>query len=273
MDSDDVVKPDATAKPENKAPEVAETLEAALGYLRESFRPIPIPLGRKGPKSKGWQKLRLDEAGLRQAFGQEPRNIGLLLGEPSGGLVDVDLDCPEAIRLAPEFLPPTARRSGRAGKPESHWWYVCQGATSKKFQDPGGGMLVELRSTGGQTVVPPSVHPEGERYVWHEEGPPAAADAEALENAVRHLAAASLLAGNWPGQGSRHKAALAVAGLLLRGGLDLELVKKLVGAAARAAGDEEVEDRMRAVETTAERVRAGETATDRRHLFLRLSGD
>ena len=52
-------------------------------------------------------------------------NIGVLLGEPSGWLIDVDLDCDEAVALAPKFLPPTGATSGRPGKPASHWWYVC----------------------------------------------------------------------------------------------------------------------------------------------------
>lgn len=47
----------------------------------------------------------------------------------------------------------------------SHRWYISVGATTQKHTDPiSGSMIVELRSTGTQTVVGPSVHPSGETY-------------------------------------------------------------------------------------------------------------
>jgi hypothetical protein len=48
-------------------------------------------------------------------------------------------------------------------------------------------MVVELRSTGAQTIVGPSVHPSGERYDMLE-GIPATVDAEELEACVQRLA-------------------------------------------------------------------------------------
>jgi len=76
----------------------------------------------KKPIGEGWQDQRLELADLpREFFGD--RNIGLLLGGPSGGLADVDLDCNEALALAPAFLPTTAAIFGRRSKPHSHWLY------------------------------------------------------------------------------------------------------------------------------------------------------
>jgi len=40
-------------------------------------------------------------------FNGEAANIGVLLGEPSGNLVDVDLDTTEARAVVPSYLPPT----------------------------------------------------------------------------------------------------------------------------------------------------------------------
>jgi hypothetical protein len=45
------------------------------------------------------------------------------LGPKSGGLCDVDLDCTEAVVLAPAFLPPTHAVFGRKSKPRSHYLY------------------------------------------------------------------------------------------------------------------------------------------------------
>ncbi|MCC6285652.1 MAG: bifunctional DNA primase/polymerase, partial [Phycisphaerales bacterium] len=164
-------------------------LNAARWYLARGYAPIPVPAGSKVPVLKGWTDLRLAEADLPQHF-NGTGNIGVLLGEPSGWLVDVDLDCEEAVALAPAFLPPTGAKSGRPGKPSSHWWYICQGAKTRKHQDPASKkMIVELRSTGAQTVVGPSMHPSGEPYDPLE-GEPAVVDAEALGAAVAALAEA-----------------------------------------------------------------------------------
>ena len=93
-------------------------------------------------------------------------NVGIILGEPSGWLVDVDLDCDEAIELADQYLPPTPAITGRPSAPRSHRWYIAAGATTEKAHRSAydGSMIVELRSTGAQTVVGPSVHPDGETY-------------------------------------------------------------------------------------------------------------
>jgi len=178
-----------------------KTLDYAINYRGLDIYSLPIPHGEKGPKTKGWNKLRLDEPELRREFGHSPRNIGLLLGDPSGGLTDLDMDCREAVALAPEFLPRTQRKSGRQGKPYSHYWYRCQGIRSKKFEDTEGHVLVEIRSTGGQTLAPPSVHPSGESCVWHDEGEFGNVGPEALLEWTAQLAATALLARHWPAPG------------------------------------------------------------------------
>jgi hypothetical protein len=164
-------------------------LDAARWYLARGYAPIPVPAGTKVPVLKGWTDLRLAEADLPQHF-NGMGNVGVLLGEPSRWLVDVDLDCEEAVALAPAFLPPTGAKSGRPGKRSSHWWYVCEGAKTRKHQDPATKkMIVELRSTGAQTVVGPSMHPCGEPYDPLE-GEPAVVDVETLSAAVAALAEA-----------------------------------------------------------------------------------
>ena len=131
--------------------------KAAKTYINRGFAPIPLPSGSKNPKRDGWQHERHTIEDIPKVW-NNGQGVGLLLGEPSGGLVDVDLDCPEAVKLGGRFLPPT-RTSGREGIPDSHWWYFSPESKTRKFFDIGGKMLVELRSTGCQTVVEPSMHP------------------------------------------------------------------------------------------------------------------
>ncbi len=193
-------------------------LRAAERYVGQGFAVVPVPHGKKGPNLEGWEGLRLTPDELPEYFNGKPQNIGLVLGRPSGGLVDVDLDVPEAAMIAGRFLPPTLM-SGRESNPHSHWWYVAPSAETARYKDVDGRVLVELRSTGCQTIVEPSVHPSGERVEWHRSGLDLAeVEAEELVRRVKELATAALLARHVPPAGGRHDFALPVAGFLLRSG-------------------------------------------------------
>src|SRR5207248_5806502 len=62
-------------------------------YLARGWRVLPVPHKAKGPNKEGWQELRITVEELDDHFpADHPLNVGLLLGEPSRGLVDVDLD-------------------------------------------------------------------------------------------------------------------------------------------------------------------------------------
>jgi len=142
---------------------------------------------------RGWQKRRISAANVGQYFNGMRKNIGILLGEPSDGLTDVDLDCSEALGLADRFLPSTSSIFGRAAKPPSHRLYIVSAATSLRFADPGGGMLLELRSTGAMTIFPGSVYPSGEAIEWESDGEPARAREPELVAACAELATACLV--------------------------------------------------------------------------------
>src|SRR6516162_2025413 len=83
-------------------------LNAALDYSARGLPIIPIPLAGndknagKRPHLMGWTRLRLTTAALvHQYFPPNAYlNVGLILGQAAGGVVDADLDCPEAIALA-----------------------------------------------------------------------------------------------------------------------------------------------------------------------------
>src|SRR5262245_22129481 len=148
--------------------------ERAADYVQRGWRPIPVPLKQKGPTLAGWQRLELDATRLDEHFNGRALNIGVLLGAPSGGLVDVDLDAPEAVALAARFLPATHSHFGRASKRRSHWLYITDPLVRpEKFADPTGDAapcLVELRGDRQQTVFPGSIHPSGEPIEWDENG-------------------------------------------------------------------------------------------------------
>ena len=174
------------------------TLDAAFAYTRRGWRVIPIPTRSKNPNRPGWQTERWDESDLPDLF-SNGQNIGVLMGEPSGGLVDVDLDRPEVRQLAPKYLPETGAIFGRKSSPASHWLYACNTDTKQHSLPTGwdggedGETVIEIRSTGGQTVFPGSTHVEGEPITWASEGEPAQVDGTALQEAVQGLHAAAIL--------------------------------------------------------------------------------
>lgn len=174
--------------------------EAAERYAARGWVPIPIPRGEKAPAFYRWQRVTRDRA--LERFVDAESNVGILLGAPSAGLVDIDLDCAEAVELAPLFLPATAT-FGRASKPRSHWIYVAVGSATEKFVYDTGKLdekgrairatLLELRSDGAQTIFPPSVHPSGEVIAFDGPAEPAVVEAGELVERVRPFGAACLL--------------------------------------------------------------------------------
>lgn len=281
---------------------------SALEYLSRGWCPIPIPrvchscghlhhgqicrskdcactikydrkYGKptKGPSYPEWNKLRLHEEDIGQVI-DETDGISLLVGEPSGGLVDVDLDSPEAIAVAPYLLPQTGLLSGRRKNPNSHWWYQLSDpklAKTEKFairQKSGGKttgsvMFLEIRGTGSCTTVFPSLHPDDDQYEWMSYGDPATVDRRSLSIAATKVAIAAVLARYWPGHGVRHEASLPIAGFFARANWPEDEAAEVIYVAAVAAGDTEAQDRRLAVRDTYRRVSNGQAATGRKTLL------
>ncbi len=255
--------------------------KAAELYLLNRWVPVPLHRGTKKPTLDGYQNLRPVPEDLDGLFPPgRPINVGLLLGAPSDGLIDCDLDCMEAVRAAPLLMPRTDLVSGRASKPRSHYWYQVAdppGRAAEKFKDPDKdfyrrhangddalekeGLLLELRSTGGQTAVAPSLHEEGEAVVWHSFANPARVALDELRVALGQLAAASLLARHWPARGCRHDLALALAGGLLRKGWDVQKAARFLNAVYVAGESGDVETKLRAIQDTDAKLKAGAEVT------------
>ena len=245
---------------------------AAAALSRRGVAVVPVSAGEKNPGREGWEALRITEEEIPR-YWTNGQNVGLLCGEPSGDRIDVDLDADEAVKIVGRFLPPTLT-SGRESRPHSHWWYVCQGVRSKDWKDTDNSKLVELRSTGRQTLVSPSTHPDGDEYLWHTDAGLQMAEIGAAELArrLRELATAVLIARHLPplrtaaGGGGRHDYALALAGFLLRPGrLGEALALKVLKAAWDARGwpnEKEKRDAHRDLEgivgDTVENLAAGE---------------
>ena len=268
----------------------ASAVNAAVDAYLNGFTPLPVLGAAKRPSISTWQRVRWPEPPtpqgaeeVRQRFEEYAdggaTNLGVSLGEPSGDLIDVDIDHPAATRLRHYFLPRTAARHGRATNPDSHYWYIATEGTlpgTRRFKIPDADdparttVSVELRTTGAQTVVPPSIHPDtGEQYEWvgepwgGDEGP-ALIDGKVLTVQVALLALGAALIDRWPRQGGRHDAYVALAGGLLRYGDGVHPfwernAEVLIRALAQATHDEDGPDTRvnESIGTTLRKLREG----------------
>jgi P4 family phage/plasmid primase-like protien len=240
----------ADSNPDEK-PELSSPHDFVLEYIRRGWNPVPIPFMTKGPKGKDWGKRRIDMTNVNSFFpvGQQ-WNVGVQLGPTSGNLIDVDLDCPEALALADWFFPQTQAVFGRQATPTSHRLYISPelvataGKAALQFEDPDAGsdkgMLIELRCGGGgkaaQTVFPGSVHPSSQPVAWARFDEAATVPGDALLESAKLVAAACLLVRGFPGQGLKHNAALVLSGFLVRLGWSEDKVHYFLEAVFSVAG-------------------------------------
>ena len=226
----------------------------AVELLRRSFRLVHIKRGEKGPRYGGWQH-GLTDAEIESRF-RSPSNVGVVLGALSGGVVDVDLDCPEAVFIAPYLLPRTATFGRESNRGSHHLFYTDEDVSRETFQDVRDKkMLLELRGSGHQTVFPSSQHPSGEVVRFERTGKVACVPLAELKDHLKKLAALTQIARAWPKvPGVRHDLGLALAGALVRHGWDADLTETLVEVVAEAAGDEESSDRGRGAHRAAGRI-------------------
>lgn len=187
----------------------------AKELIDRGFAVCRVRKGEKNPGYTGWTTLSADADEF-----SDIDNLGIMGGwlsdgdKPGHALVIVDLDNPDALRFADDFLPPTGMTDGRVSKPRSHRYYLVPvssipdaevsagnaaadeavrvskhpGPRVRHFKSDGGG--IDLIGTGGQVVAPPSVHASGERREWDGAGEPAVVDYAELTRAVDRLAKA-----------------------------------------------------------------------------------
>lgn len=238
VESDDSID---IQNPQIEGAALADLQTASDQLVAEGLRPVAVPPGQKGPRTKDWPKL----AGTSQGRDllEEVGNIGVLFGGPER-LCDVDQDWDSASVLAPLLLPETEFWWGHEQRPDTHRAYRVSGAGPLKLyrklcdpepDDDEKATIVELRGTSRhQTLVPPSTHPPtGGEYRWVHGGSglpkPAQIDEEELVSGAYKVGAGSLILLGWrPGQ--RHDLVLSVAGLMAKRGHEVEHALEILGA-------------------------------------------
>ena len=142
---------------------IANTENVIEVYIGAGWTPCPVKTRAKQPVYPGWPQTDRSEA--LNLFEANPGcNIGIVLGDASNGIVDLDLDDMVAVKVAPTIMPDTGVRFGRASKTTSHYIYaVVDAGRVERFVHPKTeAMLVELRGMAIIRFFPGSFHPSGE---------------------------------------------------------------------------------------------------------------
>ena len=201
----------------------------------------------KKPLDVNWP----DEGKSREQALATKGNLGLLLGSKSD-VMDVDLDCREAKGLAELLLQKPFAQFDRGTSDSGHYLFRASSfGPTQRFSCSGPkSTLVELRGDGSQTMIPPSIHPDGNRvdFTDFDQAAPEV-EYDDLLKSVSFLAACSEVAQLWV-SGRRHELALSFSGLCLKQGVDPQLLVNIIQRICKITGDLEAQDRMNCVKTS-----------------------
>lgn len=178
----------------------------------------------------------------------EYKNYHIITGD--NNIVDIDLDCMEAIKLAPYFLPTTNMKYGRQSNPTSHWLFKVIDLTKKttrkwfSFEDPNINKqtLVELRAHDHYSMCA-GKYPEEEYVKWTDYSSIKETTYDVLYRSVAMLAVASIMLRNYP-NGDRNIYIWQIAGTLWHHKINEEDALKIIEVVCNSANDEEVKSRL-----------------------------
>lgn len=248
-----------------------------LAWLRKhSFRPVPLRFQSKAALSPDFAKPDYDppDAQWRNAN----LGIGVLTGFSRNGPIDIDLDCDEALALAPRFLPPTPAVFGRKSKRSSHYLYQVNAPMDKvAYLDPvEKATIIEIRADGGhQTVLPGSLHEgTGELVGWESTPFPDVAQVEpsVITLAVKKIAIAVLIIRHLWHDGQRNEMLKHLTGMLFYLDWPEEDTRSLVEAVMDYTGDTD-RTRLSTVSLTYRRGAKGTKITGATTLRRQLKDD
>src|SRR3990170_8888798 len=143
-----------------------DTFQWGKYYIEKmGYSVIPVNADKKPaiPEWKPYQTKRPTEDELQEWFNNRSKNnIAIVTGTISG-IVIVDFDTPEAVKLAKEKgfpLTPLVK----TGKGDHAYCKYQEGIRNFQKRDDLPG--IDLRGEGGYVVAPPSIHKSGKVYEW-----------------------------------------------------------------------------------------------------------
>ena len=253
--------------------------EAAVDYRdRLGWQLVIVKERLKRAAETKWQDKKPEPENFGATY-----NIGIKLGPKSGNLVDIDLDWPEARRMAelPELFGGIVS-FGREGHPHpGHRLLVCPDLLSEDAKlykcapkatekaNEGKICVMEVRAGGGYTVFPPSEHDA--KIIWCAGKAPEAIPQMAWAEIRRRAKLCAFLAvalRHYPEEGGRDDYIMHIGGTLAHWKIDAELGDALIHGLCEAAGDiSELSMRVGKCQQAWQRMEAGEETTGLQRLL------
>lgn len=153
-----------------------DILAAALDYGRRGLPVFPCHPETKAPlTANGFHDASADADAVRAWWAQWPdAMIGMPTGEATGFWV-LDIDDPEAFEQACTIALPATRRVDTGKGYHLYFRHDPAKPVRNQQKHPKRGWPfpslpgAETRGEGGYVIVPPSLHPSGRRYQWHDD--------------------------------------------------------------------------------------------------------
>lgn len=155
-------------------------LEAAIAYASRGWRVHPIPPKMKHPAMPRWQEnATTDEHRIRRYYGQHPTHGVCIATGAESGLFAIDIDPDDggddslrALEAKYGPLPDTVMSLTGGGGTHYLLAWPTDGREIRNSASSVLGVGIDVRGTGGQIVVAPTVHPNGMPYAWEVEHDP-----------------------------------------------------------------------------------------------------
>jgi hypothetical protein len=214
----------------------------AMSYAAKGIPVFPCT-GKQPLTAHGFKDASADPEQIAAWWSKYPTaNIAMPTGEVSGmAVVEKDADTPEALAIW-RTLPdgPTAKSGRASGEGRHRYLKATTAVRTRNLAD----RALTLKGDGGYIILPPSLHPDGNRYEWLRHAPP--------EDLPEDLLAddRETSSGTRPRNGPRRLRSYDDGGPILKGTRDDALAS--IGGLLRAQGLEqgEILDELMAINET-----------------------
>lgn len=208
--------------------------ELASEYVDNGWSVLPVKPEEKRPYMTNWlqyMRTRAPKETVENWFASlSGAGIGVVTGRISNIIVlDVESYCKIPIEeLIKKYPTQMIARSGSGGY---HLFYQYPQSVSKVSNRVGIFEGADLRADGGFIVLPPTIHPNGNRYEWIKRGAPGVFPKELLD-----LRSSSQVNGdNWitealrgVSEGGRNDTCARLAGYFFKKGMNADIVEALL---------------------------------------------
>lgn len=208
--------------------------ELASEYVDNGWSVLPVKPEEKRPYMTNWlqyTRTRAPKETVQSWFTNlSGAGVGVVTGRISNIIVlDVESYCSIPIEeLLKRYPTQMVARSGSGGY---HLFYQYPQGVSKVSNRVGIFEGADLRADGGFIVLPPTIHPSGNKYTWEKRGVPGVFPRELLD-----LQSTSQTRGdNWitealrgVSEGGRNDTCARLAGYFFKKGMNADIVETLL---------------------------------------------